>query len=76
MPAKRYKVTLTQEERTFLEQLVSKGKAAAKKLVHARILLIADQNNFDTVWSDQQISKVLNVSVSTIERVRKLFASV
>jgi len=76
MPTKRYKVTLIQEERIFLEQLVSKGKAAAKKLIHAHILLIADQNHGEKVWSDQQISEVLNLSVSTIERVRKLFVSV
>ena len=61
------------EERTFLEKLISKGKAAAKKLVHARILLLADQNNGEKVWSDQQISEAIHTSVPTIERVRKLF---
>ncbi len=41
MPAK-YKVTLTEDERQALTALASKGKAAARKLVHARILLKAD----------------------------------
>jgi hypothetical protein len=43
MPAKRYKVTLTPDERQELLAMVSKGKAAAYKLTRARILLQADQ---------------------------------
>jgi hypothetical protein len=39
----RYKVTLTVEERQPLEKLVSSGKGAARKLTHARILLLADE---------------------------------
>ena len=38
----KYRVTLTAEERAALEHLVSCGKAAARKLIHARILLLAD----------------------------------
>ena len=37
----KYKVTLTVEERQALDRMVSSGKAAARKLVHARILLLA-----------------------------------
>ena len=40
----KYRVTLTAEERADLEQLVSVGKAAARKLTHARILLLADDS--------------------------------
>jgi hypothetical protein len=40
---KRYRVTLTEDERLDLQKLVSTGKAAAKKLVRARIVLLADQ---------------------------------
>ena len=38
----KYRVTLDPEERAALEQLVSRGKAASRKLTHARILLLAD----------------------------------
>ena len=38
----KYRVGLTAEERAGLERLVSAGKAAARKLTHARILLLAD----------------------------------
>src|SRR5919107_4320565 len=43
MPAKRYKVTLEPDERGELEKLISRGKGAARRLAHARILLHADQ---------------------------------
>jgi hypothetical protein len=43
MPAKRYKVTLKPDERGELEKLISRGKGAARRLAHARILLHADQ---------------------------------
>jgi transposase len=67
---KKYKVTLTDAEREELGQLISKGKGAARKLLHARILLKADNQEG---WNDQQISEALEVSISTIERVRERF---
>lgn len=67
---KKYKVTLTDEEREELRQLISKGKGAARKLLHARILLKADN---PVGWNDQAISEALEVSISTIERVRERF---
>ncbi len=39
---KKYKVTLTLDERKSLQDLIAAGKAAALKLAHARILLKAD----------------------------------
>jgi len=41
----KYIVKLTQEERVDLLLLISRGKASARKLTHARILLEADENN-------------------------------
>jgi hypothetical protein len=38
----KYRVTLTLEERTELERLVAVGRAAARKLTHARLLVLAD----------------------------------
>ena len=38
--AKRYRVTLTQQEREELQQMIRKGKSAATKLAHARVLLL------------------------------------
>jgi transposase len=70
---KKYRVTLTAEERESLVALIAVGKAAAKKLTHARILLKADQAEGGPGWIDQRIAEALEVSVATIERVRQRF---
>jgi len=44
----KYRIALTLEERNALEQVVSVGKAAARRLTHARILLLADENQGDS----------------------------
>ena len=46
----KYKVTLTAEERQQLQILITAGKAAAKKLMHARILLKADAADGGPAW--------------------------
>ena len=73
MPAKKYIVSLTENERVSLEELTQKGKAAARKINHARILLKADINQENGGWNDHQISKALDISRRTIERVRQRF---
>lgn len=71
MPRKKYIITLSPEERNFLEQFSRTGKAAAYAITHARILLKADVGHPDGGWSDSEISAALDVSVATIERVRE-----
>lgn len=73
MPKKKYIVALSPEERENLENLTTKGKAPAYKLNHARILLKTDINHETGGWRDQDISDALDISVSTIERVRQRF---
>ena len=53
---KKYKVTLTPEERQQLHALISAGKASAQKLAHARILLKADAAPGGPAWADATIS--------------------
>ena len=65
----KYRVTLTVEERAALEQLVSFGKAAARKLTHARILLLADDSLGDE-RPDEHIVAALGTSLRTVSRVR------
>jgi transposase len=69
---KKYVVTLNQEEREQLQALVSSGKSAARKLNHARILLLADAGE-GPARTDQQIVEALGVGVRTVERVRQRF---
>ena len=73
MPKKRYIVTLTPEERTYLRGLISKGKAAAFKQRHARILLKTDQGSEGECWTDEKIEQALDVHSSTVERLRRRF---
>ena len=73
MAKKRYVVTLTANERSYLESLVRKGKAAARKQVHARILLKSDTGTRGDGWTDEHICEALDVSRPTVERVRKRF---
>lgn len=70
---KMYIVTLTDEEREQLRRMISAGKAAARKLTHARILLKADAGAGGPNWKDEQISQSLEVGTATVERVRKQF---
>jgi Homeodomain-like domain len=69
----KYRVTLTAEERIGLEHLVSKGKAAARKLTHARILLLTDTHGEN--HSDQDIVDALGTSLRTVTRVRQHFVT-
>ncbi len=66
----KYRVTLTAEERADLEQLVSRGKTAARKLTHSRILLLAD-DSLGGEHSDDAIVAALGASPRTISRVRR-----
>jgi transposase len=71
--AKKYVVTLTEEERVQLQKLVSVGKSAARRLNHARILLLADASAQGIKRTDEEIVKVLHGGVRTVERVRQRF---
>jgi transposase len=68
---KKYIVTLTEAERQILQAMLSKGKAAARKLTHARILLKADAGPGGPNWDDATIAQGLEVGRATVERVRK-----
>jgi DNA-binding transcriptional LysR family regulator len=66
----KYRVTLTEDERAQLAQMVSSGKAAARKLTHARILLLAD-DSLGQEYPDEQIVAALGTSLRTVSRVRQ-----
>ncbi len=70
---KKYVVTLTPEERLALDRLVSKGKAAARTLTRAWILLNADAGSAGPAWTDEQIQRTFAVGLVTIYRLRQSF---
>jgi transposase len=67
---KKYLVTLTDDERQQLGQLLAKGKAAARTLRHAQALLKAD---LAAGWKDADIAQAFGLSVRTVERLRQRF---
>src|SRR5438105_11128309 len=66
----KYRVTLDAGERATLERLVAVGKGAARRLTHARLLLLADTAP-GPERSDADSGDALGTSVRTVERVRQ-----
>lgn len=73
MPAKIYIVRLSEEERESLQRITKTGKHAARKVMHAQILLQVDTNQSGGGKRDAEVAQALNISVSTVERVRQSF---
>jgi len=71
MPAKRYLVELSPQERQELSGLVSAGRRSARTLTRARILLKADQADGGPAWDDGRIADALGCGRRTVERVRQ-----
>jgi transposase len=67
----KYIVRLHPAEREQLLTLVTTGRAAAAKLLHARILLKADLSVDGHHWTDAEIAEALDTSPSTVHRVRQ-----
>ncbi len=70
---KKYVVSLTKGQCTYLQHLIASGTAPARKLTHARILLKTDLGAEGPGWVDQAIADAVEVSQSTVSRIRKQF---
>ena len=68
---KKYRVKLSVEERQELKAMVTRGRAAAYRQTHARILLLSDEGQGDGVMKEGDIARVLQVGRATVERVRR-----
>src|SRR5258708_14131653 len=68
MPAKLYRVDLTNDEQTELDKLTRQGKVSARKMKRAQILLKASLG-----WRDEAIMQPLDISRSTGGRTRRRF---
>jgi hypothetical protein len=68
---KKYVVRLKKAEREQLGGLVSKGKAAARKIVHAQILLKVDASG--PCLTDEEVAETLGVHENTVRAVRERF---
>lgn len=71
---KKYKVTLTEEERQELTAISQKGKHRSQKVLNALILLNCDEGPFqDNRSKNNDIAKILKISMRKIDRVKKCF---
>ena len=59
MSTKKYRIRLTTDEQQELNALVSRGRAAAYKQTHARILLMSDESRSDGGMKDADITSAL-----------------
>ena len=71
--ATKYIVHLTSEARERLDSIARNGSAPAKKILHARVLLMSDQHHAAGRYHDHQIARALGIHVNTVARIRKLF---
>ena len=73
MNPKKYRVTLTDDERQQLKALTKAGKTSAPKMKRAWILLPADASPDGPGWTDEQICDAYGVGAITVYRVRQQF---
>jgi transposase len=71
---KKYRITLTQEQRSSLSQFIASGRAPARSLTCARILLKADEGEGGPAWTNAAIAEALDIIELTVTRVRRRFA--
>lgn len=71
MANKKYRIRLTPDEQQKLNALVSRGRTAAYRQTHGRILLMSDESRPDGGMKDTDISNALGVGVTTVERIRR-----
>jgi transposase len=68
---KKYIVRLTEEERKGLKALVSKGRASARKIARAQVLLKVDADGPN--WTDEQTAEAFAMRANTVRDIRQRF---
>ena len=68
MPAKKYFVNLSQEEKDELQALIKSGKTRARVQTRARVLLLCDEHSDR---SAREIAESLMCSIATVEWAKK-----
>src|SRR2546421_1164311 len=71
----KHEIELSQEQRFVLLQLISSGKAPARQLAHARVLLKIDRNASGPRWTDEQVAEAFEMSRYTVMRIRERFVN-
>ena len=75
MGPRLHPIVLDAEQRTRLEDVSSKGRSSARAITRARILLKADGGPGGPGWTDTAIMAAVDVSRTTISKVRREYAA-
>ncbi len=68
---KVFRIKLSSEERSDLEQLSRKRNAAAHKVLKARALLLCDESEDGEGLKDPEIIEKLGIAPATLQRLRR-----
>jgi hypothetical protein len=71
--ARKLAVRLTDEQRQRLEGITRNGNGSAKRIMHARVLLMSDQDHPLGRYKDADIGRHLGVHEKTVARIRSTF---
>ena len=74
MPKVKNHVRLSDEERKTLLKIVSKGSAPAKTIMHANILLAADENAEGGKKFEAEIAEIFHVNPRTVHTIRQQYS--
>jgi len=73
MPAKKYRVKLSSDERAHLLERIGRGERPAREQTRARILLKVDEGPGGPGWSDARTAEALEVAEGTVAALRRRF---
>jgi transposase len=73
MPAKKYRVKLSEGQRAKLEELTSRGIIPVRKYKRARVLLLVDENSEQGRKKDEEVVALVDTSLATVHRIRRQF---
>ncbi len=73
MPAKKYHVELTSEQRDYLLERIGRGECPAAEQARARILLKVDEGPDGPAWTDKKTAEALEVAHATVQSIRERF---
>lgn len=74
MPKNKYHVRLTKNERSGLLDTVLKGSTLAKEIMHANVLLAADENSSKVRKSEAEIATLFHVNKQTVHTIRRRYS--
>lgn len=73
MPAKKYRVELTPDQRDHLFERIGRGERPARELTRARVLLKVDEGPEGPAWTDKRTAEALEVAEGTVQSLRERF---